>query len=138
MPNCKRCNNPTVWNKKHHEETGKWVPFDPKTSEPHDCPEYNPQGNGNRNTVTVQQKPQLQLGPGQSRYETSYLIPKEDWERLAAQIAGISIDLEKLPEIAHRLEQLSEYYNGIYEHLKNQHRAEAEALFDQDKEDGLV
>jgi hypothetical protein len=35
MPSCKRCGAYTVWDKKHHEETGRWVQFDPNTGQPH-------------------------------------------------------------------------------------------------------
>jgi hypothetical protein len=37
MPSCKRCGAHTVWNKKHHEETGRWVQFDMHTDQQHDC-----------------------------------------------------------------------------------------------------
>lgn len=40
--------------------------------------------------------------------------------------------------INQKLEQLSEYYSGIYDHIRNQQKAEAEAVYDQDKEDGLI
>jgi hypothetical protein len=41
MPRCKKCGSPIVWNHDHYEETGKWVPFDEDTDEPHNCPEFD-------------------------------------------------------------------------------------------------
>lgn len=37
MPSCKKCGEPIVWNRDHYAETGKWVPFDEETDEPHNC-----------------------------------------------------------------------------------------------------
>ncbi len=76
-------------------------------------------------------EPQAQPQPqpqGQSRYETHYLIPKQEWTALSANIR-----------------RLTEYYGEMLEHMSvltgivknNQRLAEAEADFDRDKEDGL-
>jgi hypothetical protein len=39
LPRCKKCGAPIEWNREHRANTGKWVPFEEETDEPHDCPE---------------------------------------------------------------------------------------------------
>jgi hypothetical protein len=39
MPHCKRCGAGIYWDPARKTESGKWVPIDEETDEPHDCPE---------------------------------------------------------------------------------------------------
>lgn len=83
----------------------------------------------------------LKLTPPQS---SSPLAPQQQVQSPTTTIPTITTmatyDVANaLNEINRRLEELSEYYSGLYEHIKNQHKAaEAEAQYDQDKEDGIV
>lgn len=156
MPNCKRCNSPTVWNKQHHEETGKWVPFDPKTGEPHDCPEYNAQGGGRGTAVTTtfqqQQKQQqpnnVQVTDAMSTLVTVLQEIRNEHQKTTDAIHQLAGHYER---IVSQLVRLGDFYDGLLEQQKgtaailsqyldnkNGRLAEAEAQYDQDKEDGLV
>jgi len=53
-------------------------------------------------------------------------------------LSQIKMQTDAAALINQKLEQLSEYYSGICEYVRNQPRAEAEAVYDQDKEDGLA
>lgn len=39
MPPCRRCKRAIYWDPERKTESGKWVPIDEETDEPHDCPE---------------------------------------------------------------------------------------------------
>jgi hypothetical protein len=39
MTACKRCGASIYWDPERKSESGKWVPIDEETDEPHDCPE---------------------------------------------------------------------------------------------------
>ncbi len=39
MPSCNRCGVPIYWDPGRRTESGKWVPIDEETDEPHNCPQ---------------------------------------------------------------------------------------------------
>jgi hypothetical protein len=52
LKRCKKCGVSIVWNPEHHAETGKWVPFDEETDEPHDCPESDWRSGSGTGSIT--------------------------------------------------------------------------------------
>jgi hypothetical protein len=58
---CRQCNQPITFDNKHiSQRTGKKIPLDPGTNEPHDCPVRRDQ-------------PQTQQGEQQSQQQRRYL-----------------------------------------------------------------
>ena len=49
MPLCKRCGVGIYWDPARKTESGKWVPIDEETDEPHDCPESDWKSGGSGN-----------------------------------------------------------------------------------------
>jgi hypothetical protein len=142
MPQCKGCGQTTVWNKQHQQQTGKWTPHDPDTGLPHDCPAYQKQDK------YIDTKPQERdetkaTAQGPTRYESSYLIPKEEWERLLENSAKITAQLERLSEFYDSvMQEIEALRNLAYEQQsyrkRQQQLAKQEEAYDTAKEDGTI
>lgn len=138
MPQCKYCGQATVWPQPYVKGAR---PNDPDTGLPHNCPAYN-------GTKYIDTKPQEREGSasapqGPTRYETSYLIPKEDWNALVENTAKITAQLTHLSEfydsVMQEIEALRTMAHEQQSYKKHQEQlAEAEAQYDHDKETGFV
>lgn len=116
-------------------QSGKMIPLE-MNGERHQCPnsEYNQQQQPQQTTQQPQPAQGQQAQP--SRYETSYLIPRDDWDKV----------LSNLQTITAQLNRLSEYYGDLLDHVRGlssinkreQQMADAEATYDQEKEDGTL
>lgn len=136
--------------------SGKWKPLvyyqddDSYSGEGHDCPksEYNQKRQGSASPSSEQQQQQQQQEQPQQaqsqKSDTMWLIPKDDWDKLTAHIAGMAIDLEKITK---QFAQQSEYYGDLLDHVREMARpierkeeamAASEVRYDQDKEDGQI
>lgn len=144
-------------------QNGKYRPLayydgdsEPYSGTAHDCPksDYNlkRQGQGQGQGPGAQQYQQRQQREpqpqpqGQSRYETSYLIPRDDWDKVLSNISAINFQIERL----------SQYYGDLLDHVKTmshrqsdvdekqqqqpqqQELADAELVYDTDREDGSL
>lgn len=141
MPQCKYCGQATVWPQPYVKGQR---PNDPDTGLPHNCPAYD-------GTKYIDTKPQeredyqqhQQAAQGPSRYETAYLIPKEDWNALKDNLAKITLELERLSNFYDSVMQEIEAIRQMAHEQQNyrkhqQHLAAAEEQYDQDKEDGTL
>jgi hypothetical protein len=90
----------------------------------------------------VQQQPVTQVP---TRYESSYLIPREDWNTLTENITKITMQLTHLSEFYDgMMNEIEAIRNLVYQqdskrrHDQQQKLAAAEEQYDQDKEDGTL
>lgn len=149
MPQCKYCGQVTVWPQPYVKGQR---PNDLDTGLPHDCPAYNkpdkyidtkPQERENGNGEQKQAQ-------GPSRYDTAYLIPKEDWSSVKADLIQI---LQYCKKIDLTQDRLSIFQEGIMQEIeairtivheqqgyrKHQEQlATAEEQYDRDREDGTA
>lgn len=141
MPQCKYCGQVTVWPQPYVKGQR---PNDPDTGLPHDCPAYNkpdkyidtkPQERENNNSSSKV------VPQGPSRYESSYLIPKEEWQLMLDNAAKITKQLEHLSifydSVMQEIEAIRNIVHEQQGYRKHQeHLAAAEEQYDRDKEDG--
>jgi hypothetical protein len=139
MPQCKYCGQVTVWPQPYVKGQR---PNDPDTGLPHDCPAFK----GDKYIDTKPQEREREepaQAQGPNRYESAYLIPKEDWNHM----------LEFVQKISAQLTHLSEFYDSVMQEIEalramaheqqsyrkhQQTLAEAEGQYDNDKEHGLA
>lgn len=82
--NCTKCQRRLRWPQPYVKGQR---PVNDDTGETHDCPAY---GNDKWVNQTPQQTQQQPQGP--SRYETNWLIPKENWDSLQSDVSKIKTD----------------------------------------------
>ena len=121
MSKCKRCNQDIVWPQPYVKGQ---PPLDPGTRQTHDCPNWNKEG------WDIQQQTQTQPQTQQ---------PQEQGTRATYDVAKQLQDMNvKLNEVIRQLERSVSLYDNILDELRNHRRADAEAAYDQDKEDGTA
>jgi hypothetical protein len=110
---------------------------------PHDCPAYN------KPDKYIDTKPQERddnpkaAPQGPSRYESAYLIPKDEWQLMLDNAAKITAQLEHLSvfydSVMQEIEAIRTIVHEQQGYRKHQeHLAATEEQYDKDREDGTL